>query len=121
MENSTLDNERRKQARLEKLGCNEPKCCICGNTDWRVLELHHVAAVGRDGFVIIVCANHHRILTDDQKDHPAFDPNTDSFLDQVGHFLLGLADTLKRIVEKLYEFGYALVERAAAAPSAEFE
>lgn len=116
MENSTLDYERRKQARLEKLGCNNPKCCICGNHDWRLLELHHVAQVGRDDFVIIICANHHRTLTDDQKDHPAFDPKADSFLDTVGYFLLGLADALKQIVEKLYEFGHGLIERAKLAP-----
>lgn len=113
MKNLFDDNERRKQSRLEKLGCNDPKCCICGNADWRVLELHHVAAIGRDvATVIIICANHHRILTDGQKDHPSFDPSAEPFLDKVGHFLLGMADMLKLIVEKLYEFGHGLIERA---------
>ena len=33
-------------------------------------------------------------------------------LDSIGHFLLGLADMLRLIVEKLSAFGLALIERA---------
>ena len=42
------DKERRKQARLAKLGSNNPICGDCGETDWRCLEAHHVADFGRD-------------------------------------------------------------------------
>ena len=38
-----LKKERRRQARLERLGTNEPKCGCCGEQDDRVLELHHSA------------------------------------------------------------------------------
>jgi hypothetical protein len=112
MENSSLDYERRKQARLEKLGTNCPKCGVCGQNDWRCIEQHHIASHGRDEAIALLCANHHRIVTDDQKDHPPFDPNADPLLDTIGQFLLGLADILKIIVEKLLEFGHALIERA---------
>jgi hypothetical protein len=62
--------------------------------------------------VVLICANHHRILTDTQKDHPETEPNADEFLAKVGNFLLGLADMLTLIIECLYEFGEALITRA---------
>ena len=34
-------------------------------------------------------------------------------LDAIGHFLLGLADMLRRIIERLTAFGLELIERAA--------
>ena len=108
-----LAREAQRQARLDKLGTNNPICGMCGETDWEVMELHHVADHGRDDLTVCICANDHRRVTYDQKDHPAFDPNADPFLDRVGHFLLGLADMLRFIIERLTEFGLALIERAA--------
>ena len=114
MENATSDFERRKQARLEKLGTDSPKCGICGNTDWRCLELHHIVGQKHDEACAILCANHHRMVTDDQKDHQSFNLEADPFMAGVGNFLVGLADMLKLIVEKLYEFGHELIKRATA-------
>ena len=111
-----LAKEARKQRRFEKLRTNNPSCSVCGERDHRVLEENHVAGRKRDGFVIIKCRNCHRKVTDDQQDHPAFDPDADTMLDTIGHFLLGLADMLRLIVEKLYEFGLELIERASPAP-----
>ena len=119
MTKSPSDYERRKQSRLEKLETDNPICGICGNKDWRMIEQHHPAQQMRDDMVVLVCANHHRIVTDDQKDHPPLDPAADPLLDKIGHFLLGLANMLKLIVEKLYEYGHALIKRAATAPSGE--
>ena len=113
------DYERRKQSRLEKLGTDKPICGICGNSDWRTIEQHHPAQQMHDDMVVLICANDHRIVTDDQKDHPPFDPAADPLLDKIGHFLLGLADMLKLIVEKLYEYGHALIKRAATTPTGE--
>lgn len=59
-----------------------------------------------------VCRNCHRKVSDDQKDHPTFDPNGDALLDSVGRFLLGLAELLRLIVEKLITFGNELIDRA---------
>lgn len=108
-----LAKERREQLRLEKLGTDNPVCGSCDERDWRCLELHHVADHGRDDLTVIVCRNCHRKLSDDQKDHPAFNPNADPQLDRIGHFLLGLADLLKLIFERLYIFAQMLIERAA--------
>ena len=43
MKKSTLDFERRKQNRLEKLGTETPRCGTCGFNDWRCIEQHHIA------------------------------------------------------------------------------
>lgn len=106
------DQERRKQQRLRKLGSNNPVCGTCGERSWQVLEAHHVADFGRDETTVIVCANCHRKLSDLQKDHPGFDPSAEPSLDRVGHFLLGLADLLGIVVEKLREFAHLLIDLA---------
>ena len=113
MKNDEFAQERRKQKRLETLGTNEPHCGMCGEADWRTIEQHHVADYGRDEATVLICCNCHRKVSDDQKGHPAFNPNAEPMLDAVGHFLLGLADMLRIIVAKLYEFGLLLIERAA--------
>lgn len=105
--------EVRKQRRLEKLGSNSPLCGACGESDWRCLELHHVADFGCDDCTVIVCRNCHRRVSDDQRDHPAFDPDADPMLHAIGRFLLGLADLLRLAIERLTEFALALIDRAA--------
>lgn len=111
---TTIDikRETRKQRRLETLGYNAPRCFKCGDTRWQCLELHHVADHGRDDATVCVCRNCHRVLSDFQKDHPPFDPGADPLLAAIGHFLLGLGDMLRIIIEKLQEFGEALIGRA---------
>lgn len=113
MTKEELARETRKQRRLEMLGTNEPRCGTCGYTCWQAIEKHHPADYGRDDATVLICRNCHRVLSDDQKDHPAFDPAADKLLDTIGHFLIGLADMLRIIIDKLYEFGRALIERAA--------
>ena len=112
VDNNEIRKERRKQARLEKLETNNPICGTCGEHDWRKLELHHVADYKRDDATVILCRNCHRVVSDDQKDHPAFNPDADSQLDRIGHFLIGLADMLRIIIEKLNQFGLYLIDRA---------
>ncbi|CAM3293764.1 HNH endonuclease [Sphingomonas antarctica] len=109
-----LARETRKQRRLEILGTDNPRCGTCGHSRWQAIEKHHPADHGRDDMTAMICRNCHRVLSDDQKDHPAFDPNADAMLDSIGHFLLGLADMLRLVIERLYAFGLALIERAAA-------
>lgn len=106
------DKERRKQQRLVKLGTNNPACGTCGETDWRCFEMHHVSDYGRDKLRVPICANCHRKVTDDQKDHPAFNGAADPTLDGIGHFLLGLADLLSLVLEKLREFAQVLIDLA---------
>ena len=90
---------------------------MCPENDWRTLELHHIAGNGRHEAMVISCFNCHRKCSDMQKDHPPVDPGANSLLDTIGHYLLGLADTLKYIVETLYKFGHALIDFAKPQPS----
>lgn len=113
MTNDEFERERRKQKRLEQLGSDDPHCGMCGHSDWQALELHHVAGQKYDESTVPLCRNCHRIVSDDQYDHPAFDPDTDAMLVNIGHFMLGLADMLRRIVAKLNDFGLALIGRAS--------
>ena len=105
-------SERRKQKRLEKLGTNEPRCGTCGEGRWQCIEEHHPADYGRDETTVLVCRNCHCVCSDNQRDHPAHDPNADPLLASIGHFLLGLADMLAIVLAKLSEFGLALIARS---------
>lgn len=113
MDDEEFAREARKQRRLETLGTNEPRCGTCGERDERALEAHHVAGRKCDPATVIVCRNCHRKVSDDQEDHPSFDKVADPTLQAIGHFLLGLADLLRLAIEKLSEFGHALIERAS--------
>lgn len=115
MTEQELRKEIRRQRRLEQLGTNNPSCGTCDENDDRCLELHHVAGRRWDDCTVVICRNCHRKVSDDQKDHPRFNPAADPQLDRIGHFLLGLADLLRLIIEKLVAFGLALIERAAPA------
>lgn len=115
MDEVEIARETRKQRRLEMLGTNTPRCGTCGHNRWQSIEKHHPSGIARDKTTtVLICRNCHRELSDNQKDHPAFHPGTDKTLDMIGHFMLGLADMLRMIIEKLYEFGLALIERAAS-------
>lgn len=113
MEDEEVERERRRQKRLEKLGSHAPHCGMCGEGDDRTLELHHVAGRKHDDALVTVCRNCHRKVSDDQQDHPAFDPAADPMLASIGHFLLGLADMLRIVVVKLHEFALALIDRSS--------
>ena len=113
MNKNSNDRERRQQAAFEKLGTTEPRCGTCGYNDWRALERHHVGQGRFDETCVIVCRNCHRRLSDDQRDHPPPLPtDAPNLFEQVGHFLLGLADLFRILVEKLIEFGLLLIAHA---------
>lgn len=104
-----FERQRRQQKRFEKLGTDDPRCGMCGENDDRTLELHHPAARKHDDVLVILCANCHRKVSDDQRDHPTLAAGVDPRLAAIGYFLLGLADMLRLIVRKLYEFGLLLI------------
>jgi hypothetical protein len=107
------NQERRKQKALERLGTNNPVCVLCGESDWRCQELHHIASKQFDAALAIVCRNCHRKLSDMQRDHPQQSSTPPDPLECIGHVLLGLADLFAILVEKLREFGKDLISRAA--------
>jgi hypothetical protein len=113
MTKEQLARERRKQRRLAMLGTNEPRCGMCGDDRWQCIEAHHPSDHDRDDTTVLLCRNCHRVVSDDQKDHLPHNSVADPMLDSIGHFLLGLADMLRIVVGKLYEFGQALIARAA--------
>ena len=100
--------ETRRQSALDRLG-NDPRCIVCGETDWRALEFHHIAGRAFDDDGAVLCRNCHRKLSDDQKDHPKPIEVQTSTPERIGHFLLGLADLLAMLVEKLRAFGRDLI------------
>lgn len=114
MDKIAIARETRKQRRLEALGTNTPRCGTCGENRHQCIERHHPSGRKSDPLTTVLeCRNCHRVLSDDQRDHPALNPSADPMLDMIGHFMLGLADMLRIIIEKLYEFGLALIARAA--------
>ncbi len=104
--------ETRRQKAFDRLGTDEPICAFCGETDWRCMELHHIAGDGFDQTLVTVCRNCHRKLSEMQKDHPAKLGEEVTTLEKIGHFLLGLADLFLLLATKLLEFGEYLVEYA---------
>lgn len=115
MTDKELAREIRKERRLEKLGSDKPVCGTCGERDYRTLERHHVAGRKYDPDTGFICANCHRKVTDDQQDHPAIGRKADAMLVTIGMFLLGLADLLELVIEKLSAFGLELIKRAKLA------
>jgi hypothetical protein len=108
-----LARESRRQKRLERFGTNEPLCGMCGEADDRCLERHHIAGRKHEDMTALICRNCHRKVSDDQRDHPIADTNADPALVAIGYFLIGLADMLRLIVERLAVYGRSLIECAA--------
>jgi hypothetical protein len=110
------DKEQKREARLqrmcERLGDDKPRCINCGLEDVRCLEAHHIAGSKFGDALVIVCRNCHRILSDDQKDHPPPIGPESTLHERVGHFLKGLADLFALLVAKLHEYGDELIEFA---------
>ena len=109
MDDKELKREARLQRIYERLGVDTPRCIECGLDDVRCLEAHHIAGRKFDDTTVILCRNHHRILSDDQKDHPQLIGNEPTLHERVGHFLKGLADLFALLVAKLHEYGDELI------------
>lgn len=116
MNSNQITQEARKQRRLEKLGTNEPRCGLCGEHRWQTLEERHVAGAAYGDDTVILCRNCHRVKSDEQQDRPQTKPGSDLTLSAVGHFLLGLADLLRSIIEPLAAFGRSLLKMATQSP-----
>ncbi len=112
MDDKDVNREARLQRMYERLGVDIPRCIECGLGDVRCLEAHHIAGRKFDDATVIVCRNHHRILSDDQKDHPPLISNEPTLHERVGHFLKGLADLFALLVSKLHEYGDELIKFA---------
>ena len=111
-----LDREDRREQHYRRLGTHKPRCVICGETDPRCLEEHHLAGEKYGDELVTVCRNCHRKLSDDQLDHtPGIQPNPESKEAVIGYFLLGLCDFLSMVIERLRKFGHRLIDQACCA------
>lgn len=115
--NSEKEIERRREARnqsaRERLGSKNPRCVICGEADPRTLEKHHIAGRAFDSqSVVFACRNCHRKVSDLQRDHAKRITEISDPIEVIAHFLMGLADFLEFIIEKLREFANQLIIRA---------
>jgi hypothetical protein len=108
-----LDKGDRLEQHCRRLGTHEARCVICGVSDPRCLEEHHIAGRGYHDDTAIVCRNCHRKLSDDQLDHaPRDQEKPTGELATIGHFLLGVCDFLLLVIERLREFGYRLINES---------
>lgn len=107
-----LRREARRQRAIERLGIKNPVCLFCPENDPVVLERHHLAGQAYDQSTVVVCRNHHRKLSDLQKDHPEKIADPPDPLEIIAHFLLGLADLFEFLVEIFRRFAHQLIESA---------
>lgn len=111
------NNGSAKQRQLKKLGTNSPRCTACGETDWRCIDQHHIGRRKYDQTTVLLCANDHLRVTDEQRDHPSVNGDEDQLLAQISNFLRGLADVLRLVAQRLIEFADALLKRAQSEAS----
>lgn len=112
MNKDEKEKERRRQQAFERLGTTTPHCGICGENYPHCLEDHHIAGRHYDESTVEICMNCHRKLSDAQKDHPKAGEDPPSVLERIGHVLLGLADLLGLVIDKLKECGRLLISEA---------
>jgi hypothetical protein len=115
MNTSDISREQRRQRALHRLGSDSPRCVICGEVDWRCLELHHLAGQAYDDGEVILCRNCHRKLSDASENMVS--PSDPPLLERVGRFLLGLAALLLMLAAKLKVFGDELLAAAPYCPA----
>jgi hypothetical protein len=118
MDEIERQREKRKLRAQERLGTDNPRCCICPEDNPHCLERHHIAGQAYGSDTIIVCRNCHRKLTDLQNDHPKSMGASPDLVESIGRFLLGIADLFELLIKKLREFGAALIARSQKAASA---
>lgn len=112
MDDIISDAAIREQKARQRLGSTKATCACCLEDDPVCLELHHVAGRKFHDQTVHHCANCHRKLSAAQLDHPPPLAEEPSLLERIGHFLLGLADTLAQLGPTLHSFGIQLIEMA---------
>lgn len=101
------DRESRRRKACERLGSDSPSCILCDVQVPELLELHHVAQHEFHPEMVPLCLNHHRLLSNMQKDHPPKIPGCINQLEIFGHFRLGLGDMLEVAADELRDPGLA--------------
>lgn len=113
MKKRYLDREDREEQRLRKLKTRSPACLVCGESDSRCLELHHIAGRKHHEDTVILCRNCHRKLSDQQLDYAhLLNPAREGDLVMIASYLLGLRDLLAPVIETLPEFVDSLINQS---------
>jgi hypothetical protein len=68
MKNESVRRTERTRNELSRVG--PVRCVLCGETDARCLEAHHIYGRANSEEKVIVCRNCHRKLSDRQQDLP---------------------------------------------------
>jgi hypothetical protein len=123
MSNDDQNNRRRlnRKARLrkhqERLGTLTPACVICGLDDLRCLQLDHIMGQEFGDEDMPVCANHHLMRTDLQKDHPPKLADPSDPMELICRLLHGLGDFMEVYLPLCRKLGdIAGAEAAARSP-----
>ena len=106
------DRIARTRRKHEYFGTIEPACSVCGENRVALLEKHHIAGRAYDPATMILCKNHHALMTEFQKDFPAGADDSPNALECIGRMLLNLAELFAILVEKFKEFGIYFIELA---------
>ena len=112
MDDIVTNAEIRRQKARARMGSPDSSCPGCGQDDPECFEKHHIAGRAFHDQTQPLCLCCHRKVTSRQKDHPEQVGSPPSFLEVVGHYLLGLADMLILVAETLVEFGKRLIATA---------
>lgn len=110
MKKHDLKAEIREQQRFQRLGTDRPICGVCGETDSRCFENHHLSGRKYDPTTAPFCLNCHRKLSDMGRDHPAQIGDPPSLIERVAHLLLGLADLFAIVIDLLRQYAYQLLD-----------
>jgi hypothetical protein len=106
--------ERKKQHALHRLGTQSPYCVVCGEADWRCLELHHLAGRAYDDTTAILCRNCHRKLSDAGANAAA--PTNPPRLECIGRLLEGLGLLFTVLASSCKQLAAELRQAAVACP-----
>lgn len=115
----------RHESKRQQLGSPDPACTICGCMTVQsltgvpfiklppraralVLERHHLAGRAAGDWQVIVCQNHHAVLSDDQYDWDPHLRRPHSRDERLAAFLQGLADWFRALSHGLLSLAEAL-------------
>jgi hypothetical protein len=112
MTDKIINQAIRRRKAQERIGTQNPKCSICSETNPLCFEEHHIARRRYDGTTITLCKNCHAKASDMQSDHPKFLAGEPTQQESFGRMLLGLADLLALVIQKLIAIGEWLIKEA---------
>ncbi len=115
-----LFREKRHRQKMKDIGMENPACVICGESDLDMLEGDHVAGRAYDDQVMSLCKNHHAKRTQLQREQPRAG-HSNSWLQQLGRWLLAMAEYFEMLVPRLRQFGEWIIRLAESGHCDGFE